>query len=58
MNNWKAIAQARGLEIPAGELDRMVAPLESLEETFRPLVKGLTPDLEPSFTFRPAEESE
>jgi hypothetical protein len=28
-------------------LDRIAQPLASLEEAFRPLVKQLTPDLEP-----------
>ena len=48
MKNWKAIAQAGGLEVSAEELDRIVGPLDALEETFRPLVKDLTVDLEPA----------
>jgi hypothetical protein len=47
MKNWAGIAQANGLTLSAGELDRVVGPLAALEETFRPLVKQLTPDLEP-----------
>jgi len=40
-------AQANGLTLSAGELDAIVGPLTALEETFRPLVQQLTPDLEP-----------
>jgi len=47
MKNWVAIAQAHGLPLTARELDRVVAPLNALEETFRPLLKQLSPDLEP-----------
>ena len=47
MPDWKALAQARGLAIPAPDLERITAPLDALEETFRPLVHTLTPDQEP-----------
>ena len=47
MKNWAGIAQANGLTLSARELDRLVGSLAALEETFRPLVKQLTPDLEP-----------
>jgi hypothetical protein len=49
MKNWVGIAQAHGLDIPASDLERVAPPLAALEETFRPLVKQLTPDLEPDF---------
>jgi hypothetical protein len=52
MKDWKALAQAKGLAIPAQELDRIVAPLEALEATFRPLIRDLTPEMEPSTCFR------
>jgi hypothetical protein len=48
VTDWKAIAKARGLEVSAEELDRIVGPLGALEEAFRPLVKGLTADVEPA----------
>ena len=48
MKDWKAIAKAVGLNLPAEELNRIVAPLEVLEETFRPLAKDLPAELEPS----------
>ncbi len=56
MKNWKAIAEASGLEIPAAELDRIVGPLSSLENSFRPLVQDLEPDLEPLTVLRPEDE--
>ena len=52
------MAQAHGLDLPAAELDRLAPPLEALEETFRPLVKSLTADLEPAVEFRMEEEAE
>lgn len=52
MKDWRALAHARDLDIPAAELNRIVAPLEALEETFRPLVRGLTPEMEPATEFR------
>jgi len=58
MTDWKALAQARGLAIPANDLDRTVTPLQALEETFRPLVRHLTPDLEPCILFRADEDAE
>jgi hypothetical protein len=48
MKNWEAIAQAHGLNLSARDLERIVPPLAALEEVFRPLVKQLTPDMEPA----------
>ena len=48
MKDWKAIAKASGLEIDPAALDRIAEPLDALEAAFRPLVKDLTPDVEPS----------
>jgi hypothetical protein len=45
--DWKAIAQAQGLNLPPGEIDCVTGPLAALEEVFRPLIKTLTPDIEP-----------
>ena len=47
MTDWAAVARARGMEIPDAEQERLAKPLASLEETFRPLLKGLTPLMEP-----------
>ena len=54
--DWKAIAQAHGLNLPPRELDRIAGPLASLEDSFQPLVQTLTPDLEPDTELRLAEE--
>jgi hypothetical protein len=56
MTDWKNIAQAQGLNLPPRELDRVAAPLAALEESFRPLLKDLTPDLEPDTELRLGEE--
>jgi hypothetical protein len=45
--DWKAIAQAHGLNLSPDELDRISAPLAALEDVFRPLIKTLAPDVEP-----------
>ena len=51
MKNWNAIAEAIGVEIPAGESERVTKPLDSLEAAFRPLVAGLAPGDEPAIGF-------
>jgi len=51
MKDWAAIAKAAGLDIPARDLSRTSQALNSLDETFRPLAAGLTPDMEPADTF-------
>ena len=56
MKNWAGIAQANGLTLTARELDGLVGPLAALEETFRPLVKQLTPDVEPDVELHLAGE--
>ena len=58
MKDWKAIAKAVAPEIPAGDVDRILAPLEALEETFSPLVRDLPVDLEPALEFGAGEEGE
>ena len=51
MKDWKAVAQASGLEIPPADMDRVADPLNALEAAFRPLVKDLPFDLEPATVF-------
>ena len=58
MTDWKKIAEARGWQIPEPEMARVTAPLDSLEEAFRPLVKRLTAEVAPATVFRAAEEPE
>jgi len=55
VKDWKAIARA-SVELPAADLERAIAPLEALEETFRPLVEQLPPELEPAAVFRMDED--
>jgi hypothetical protein len=57
MTDWKALARARGFDIPDAELDRIVSPLDQLEESFRPLAAAIPPGVEPAVMFK-AEESE
>jgi len=52
MKDWASIAKANGLDIPAKDAARHAAPLNGLEEVFRPLVKTLTPEMEPAVSFR------
>jgi len=58
MRDWKTIAEARGLGIPAEQIERIAPALDSLEETFRPMVKDLPPELEPATGMRLEEEGE
>ena len=57
MKNWAGIAKANGLTLSAGELDRLTGPLAALEETFRPLVQQLTPDVEPDLELHLSSEA-
>ena len=56
MKDWKNLAQAHGLNLSGRELDRVAGPLAALEETFHPLLKDLTPDLEPDTELRLGED--
>lgn len=55
MTDWKALAKARGLNIPDADLERIVSPLDKLEQSFRPLIEKIPHDLEPAITFRAGE---
>jgi hypothetical protein len=57
MTDWKLIAEAQNLDIPADELPRVTAPLGALEAALRPLIADLPPDLEPVVVFDPSSES-
>ena len=52
MRDWRAIAKASGIEIDS------VEPLEALEAAFRPLLKDLTPGVEPATELRLEEDAE
>jgi hypothetical protein len=56
MTDWKLLAEAQNLDIPADELPRVTAPLGALEAAFRPLIADLPPDLEPAVVFDPSPE--
>jgi len=58
MKNWRAIAKASGLEVDPTQLNRIAEPLEALEAAFRPLVKDLTPGVEPATGLRIEEDAE
>lgn len=58
MKDWRAIAEASGLDLSPREMDRIVGPLDTLEAAFRPLVQDLEPGLEPSTGLRIAEDEE
>jgi hypothetical protein len=56
--DWNVIVPATGLGIPDDQIERIVSALQSLEATFRPLVKDLPPELEPATGMRIEEEGE
>ena len=58
MKNWSALAAASELDIPAADVERIVKPLNGLEEIFRPLANTLTFADEPVTTFDAAEDGE
>lgn len=58
MKDWKAIAKLTIPDLTAQEVERLVAPLAALEESFRPLARTLAPDQEPATGFHPERESE
>jgi len=56
MKDFRLLAQALDLGIPGGDLERLVAPLEALEASFRPLVARLELETEPAFLLMLDEE--
>lgn len=59
MRDWKLLATAQGLDIPAEELDRIGPVLGALEAAFRPLVKSIPIEVEPAVTFScPRQENQ
>jgi len=57
MRDWKAIAKARKLEIPAENLEQMSGSLDEMEEIFRSLISDLAAEIEPAYDLR-LEEGE
>ena len=58
MKDWKKIAAGNNLKIPDSELERIKAPLDALEEAFRPLVRTIPVDVEPAVMFGLPERGE
>ena len=56
MKDWKSIARSSGFNIPEPDLDRLTGPLDTLEASFRPLVRDLSPELEPATEMRFGED--
>ncbi len=56
--DWKALAQARRLDIPEAALDAIAERLDALQEALRPLAQKLTPDQEPALRFHAGAEPE
>ncbi len=52
------MAKASGLDLPYPEIERLVAPLEKLDEAFQAAVRGLPPTTEPAFTFSAEDDEE
>jgi hypothetical protein len=46
--DWKAIAAARKLDIPADAIERITPSMNALEAAFRPLVAKIPFDVEPA----------
>lgn len=57
MKNWKMIAEANELRIPAPDLERITPALDALETAFRPLVNNIPDDVEPALSFYVSPES-
>ena len=58
MRDWKAIAKASGIEADPTQLNRIAETLETLDAAFRPLLKDLTPGVEPATGLRLEEDAE
>jgi hypothetical protein len=58
MRDWKAIAKASGIEVDPTRLNRIAETLETLDAAFRPLLKDLTPGVEPATGLRLEEDAE
>ena len=57
MKNWIAIAAASGIDLPPADRDRIVKPLDALEQVFRPLADSLTFADEPVLLLDPREDA-
>ena len=56
--DWKALAKARGLDIPEEDVEAIAPRLDALEQALRRPARELTPDQEPAPIFRADVESQ
>lgn len=49
MKDWKLLATALDLGIPEAGLEKIRAPLQVLEDSFRPLVASIPLETEPAY---------
>ena len=49
MKDWKQFAAAVAPDIPPEQVDRLVATMEKLEASFRPLVEQIRIETEPAY---------
>jgi len=56
--NWRAMAQAQGLDLSADEWERVAPALDALDQAFRPLAGQITAGVEPAFQFCAEEDAE
>jgi hypothetical protein len=52
MPNWKLLAQARGIDLPAEDLERLGPALDSLDDAFAPLRELAPHESEPITIYR------
>ncbi|MCX6604428.1 MAG: hypothetical protein NTV52_12635 [Acidobacteria bacterium] len=52
MPNWKLLAQARGIDLPAEDLERLGPALDSLDAAFAPLRELAPHESEPITIYR------
>jgi hypothetical protein len=58
MKDWKGIAAASNLAIPAADLERITGSLDALEAAFRPLAAAIPHLCEPALVYQPEPEAE
>jgi hypothetical protein len=57
MKNWKILAEANGLGIPESEIERVLVPLQGLEEAFRKIATSFPADTDSALIFEAGLET-
>ena len=57
MKNWKLIAEASGFNIPESDIERLIVPLQGLDEAFRKIAVSFPPDTDSAQIFEASPES-